>query len=185
MNAASVQLAFDALREHCEINGAGEASMVNIPDPTWSAFLYAAGSETKVQRDGYYWPNYQIENHSGEGTQYGDAQPGGSEWQMTDEESQSSSVSICAFIGVDLWELFQASTSVSYEMDQSFTHSTTETIPNGCDTDQTGTLYWYPLYTLYNGGFYPDGPFGIEILVPVEEGDGSPAGKFDVQCSDG
>lgn len=74
--------------------------------------------------------------------------------------------------------------SVEASMEDSYETSTTQTIPNNCDVDQTGTLYWSPLYTLYNGGFYPDGPFDVEILIPILEGENTPAGRFDVQCSD-
>lgn len=157
--------------------------MLNAPDIPWSAFFYASDDSAKVKRDSTYQPNYQIANYAGLGTQYGDAQPGVSEWSMTEEETQTSSVSISASIGADFWELFQASTSVTCAMEDSFTSSSTETIPNNCESDQTGALYWSALYTLYNGGFYPDGPFDVEILVPIVEGDGSPAGRFDVQCS--
>lgn len=61
--------------------------MLNAPDVPWSVFLYANDDNAKTKRDSSYQPSDQINNYAGAGVQYGDAQPGGFEWSMTESET--------------------------------------------------------------------------------------------------
>ncbi|THZ75247.1 hypothetical protein D6C84_09156 [Aureobasidium pullulans] len=93
-------------------------------------------------------------------------------WEPTDHNSSS-------FVPSNIPKRFA---SITYGYEKTVSTSTTQTINNNCANDQTGTLFWYPLFTQHHGGF-GEGPSPVDIYVPVSEGDDGAVGKYQVVCS--
>lgn len=148
--------------------------------------IYASqGSPSKMAKRSGSWSNaYTIQNAAP--AQYKqqvlNSQPGGSSWTLTSSQTQTNRVESSTSIDADLFETFKASESITYEYTKTVTTSSTSTITNNCAHNQQGTLYWYPLFTQYHGGF-SGGPSPVDIYIPVQNSDGSAAGKYTVVCS--
>ncbi|KAI5364593.1 hypothetical protein Slin15195_G041310 [Septoria linicola] len=194
--------AIDTLESQCKVSGAGGvASLYNAGGDIYVS-IYSMSSppanslqtipaedveakkNKKTKRENTSWNTvFTVENATPEQyrQQVLDALPGGSTWSITTESSQTSSIESTTELSADLFSLFSATQSISVGYEETLTYSTTQDIPNNCGNDQTGTLYWYPLYTEYRGGWSPDGPSPATIYVPNKNGD-SASGVFRVLC---
>jgi|TARA_R110002003_G_scaffold38_2_gene2287 hypothetical protein len=99
-------------------------------------------------------------------------------WATT--EGYSTSVTTSAEMGVNLFEIFTASVSISVTQEYSVSYTETITFdPSGrCDPAQDAVLYFYPLFDRYLGMF-DDADQEYTIWVPVA-GDSNYA--VDVEC---
>ncbi|THY88208.1 hypothetical protein D6C93_07301 [Aureobasidium pullulans] len=175
--------ATDTLISDCKYAGAGGKST----DKDGSMFVSAYASDqnpTKMKRDNTWTEAYRIENAAPENfkQQVLSALPGGSSWELTTEQSQTNRVEASVSLSEDFFTIFSSSQSITYGYEKTVSTSTTQTINNNCANDQTGTLFWYPLFTQHHGGF-SEGPSPVDIYVPVSEGDDGAVGKYQVVCS--
>ncbi|TIA85568.1 hypothetical protein D6C76_00896 [Aureobasidium pullulans] len=176
--------ATDTLISDCKYAGAGGKST----DKDGSMFVSAYASDqnpTKMKRDNTWTEAYRIENAAPENfkQQVLSALPGGSSWELTTEQSQTNRVEASVSLSEDFFTIFSSSQSITYGYEKTVSTSTTQTINNNCANDQTGTLFWYPLFTQHHGGF-SEGPSPVDIYVPVSEGDDGAVGKYQCTPSD-
>lgn len=82
-------------------------------------------------------------------------------------------------VGASFFELFSASVSAEVSQDQTSTSAVGINVEVDCDSGQMGIIYWYPLYTLYQGHFTPSGDF-VDIWIPDNSATGT--SNFGVQC---
>ncbi|KAK4948837.1 hypothetical protein LTR10_012210 [Elasticomyces elasticus] len=193
-----VTAAVNTLMDQCEPNGAGgTATVANQHEGSHANFWVTieAGDQTpsRKQKRDPTWENAFTIHHSAP-KQYRqlvqDALPGGSSWTLTKDDTQTNSLQTSASVSANVFEIFTAEMSVQYTHDETVTTTSTETIPNHCKDNQMGTLWWYPLFTRYHGGFLGGGPSPVDIYVPETrpavpgtKGPPSAAGRYQVVCS--
>ena len=104
----------------------------------------------------------------------------GSQQQWSTTEGFSTSVTTSAEMGVNLFEIFTASVSISVTMEESVSYTETLTFdPSGrCDPSQDAVLYFYPLFDRYVGMF-DDSDTEYTIWVPIK---GENNYSIDVEC---
>lgn len=103
----------------------------------------------------------------------------GSTVTLTQESSTTTGVSVSAEVSAGLFEIFEASISTEVSASQTATSAWGIEVNVDCNSGQQGIIYWYPLFTLYQGRFEPSGDI-VDFYIP----DDSVAGttNFDVTC---
>lgn len=175
--------AIDTLASDCRANGAcGRADLNSDPDLQMGVNVYAS-QQNPVKRDNSWSTAYTIQNAAPEQyrQQVRSATPGGSSWDITDSETRTNKIETSVSISADLFSLFQASASVTYGYEETTEKTESTHIDNTCSTSQTGTLFWYPEFTQYHGG-YSGGPSPADIYIPVSDDFGA-VGKYQLVCS--
>lgn len=102
-----------------------------------------------------------------EGLQVTGKLPAGSSFTITEESSQTTSISSSVGLEAGFFDIFSA--SVSLEVSSSYTASsgTSVTIFVDCESGQSGQIFWYPLYDVYSGFFTPSNT-NAEYAIPQD-----------------
>lgn len=103
----------------------------------------------------------------------------GSSVELSEETSTTTGVSISADVSAGLFEIFEASIGTEVSREQTSTSAVGTTIVVDCNSGQQGVIYWYPLYTLYQGKYEPSGD-SVDFWIPDDSLEGT--SSFGVTC---
>jgi hypothetical protein len=98
---------------------------------------------------------------------------------IREDSSVTTGISVSAELSAGFFDLFSASIGTEVSAEQTSTSSYGMNINVDCKSGQMGVVYWYPLFTLYQGRFEPSGQY-VDFYIP----DDSVAGtsNFGVNC---
>lgn len=103
----------------------------------------------------------------------------GSSIELTEESSTTTGVSISTDVSAGLFEIFEASIGTEVSREKTSTSAVGLTINVDCNSGQQGVIYWYPLYTLYQGKYEPSGD-SVDFWIPDDSVEGT--STFGVTC---
>lgn len=103
----------------------------------------------------------------------------GSRYETEESTSVTTGVSASVEVGASFFELFSTSVSAEVSQDQTSTSAVGIEVNVDCDSSQMGIIYWYPLFTLYQGYFTPSGDY-MNFYIPDNSASGT--SNFGVRC---
>jgi hypothetical protein len=108
--------------------------------------------------------------------------PAGARFVPYSEKTFTASVSTSVEVTDEAFAVFQNSIDEEVSRDQTLTSAFggNTDLNVDCEAGQEGVLYWYPLYTIYQGVFTPSGD-RVDFNIPVNSTLGT---SFGVRCFD-
>lgn len=103
----------------------------------------------------------------------------GSTYTTTQSEALTIGTSASVEVGASFFEIFSA--SVNAEVSQETTSTSTSGIDVlvDCESGQEGIIYWYPVFTVYQGRYTPSGD-NVDFYIPDNSASGQ--SNFGIRC---